>query len=111
MELHGLARGDAQAALGEIVRHAVQLQPLRGRQHAAGRAGADHEAVGGLELGDAALLAEVTVVLLVAAVVLDEDLVIVAQRAGDRIGEAGLERAAQAGALALDVFDGMRGHQ
>ena len=73
-----------------------------------GRARADHEAVGRLQLRSAAFVAEVALVLLVAAVVLDQRLVVFAQRAGDRIGQAFEQRTAQAMAFVLDVFDGMR---
>ena len=54
----------------------------------------------------ATLLADVAVVLLVAAVVLDQRLVVLAQGAGDRIGQALQQRAAQATALRLQLFDG-----
>ena len=111
VELERLARGDAQAALGVGGGDGVQAQPLRRRDHAAGRAGADHEAVVGLEPGLAALVAQVAVVLLVAAVVLDQHLVGVGQRTGDGVGQALQQRAAQAAASGLDVFDGMGGHQ
>lgn len=68
-------------------------------------------ASGRLELRQPTILAHVAVVLLVAAVVLDQGLVVLAQRAGDRIGQALQQRAAQAGALRLDVLDRMRAHQ
>jgi hypothetical protein len=48
---------------------------LRRRDHAARRAGADHELEGRLQLLAAAFVAQVAVVLLVAAVVLDQGLV------------------------------------
>ena len=65
----------------------------------------------GLELLLAALLADVAIVLLVAAVVFDQHLVVLAQRAGDRIGQALQQRAAQAVAVVLDVLDRVRTHQ
>src|SRR4030095_4073916 len=89
---------------------ASELEPLLRRPRAAGRAGADHEAVGRLQLLQAAFLADVAVVLLVTAVVLDQGLVAVAKRAGDRVGERLQQRAAQASAGLLDVFDGMVAH-
>ena len=89
----------------------VQLQPLRRGEHAAGRAEADHELVGGLELLPPALVADIAVVLLVAAVELDQALVVEGQRAGDRIGQAFQQRAAQAATVDLDVFYGGMGHE
>ncbi len=106
MELEGLARRDAQRAVGVAACDFVELQPLRGRADAARQAGADHEAVRGLELLAPALVADVAIVLLVAAVELDQDGVVLADRAGQRILQALDQRAAQVAAVALDAFDG-----
>ena len=111
MELERLARGDAQRVVGVPGGDGVQLQPLRRRDHATGRARADHELVRRLQLLPAALVAQVAVVLLVAAVVLDQGLVRFAQRAGDRVGQAVEQAAAQAMAFGFDVFDGMVAHR
>jgi hypothetical protein len=89
----------------------IQLQPLRGVDHATRGAGADHETEGRLQLGQAARFAHVAVVLLVAAVVLDQGLVVIAQGAGDRVRQRGEQGAAQARAGPLDVLDRMRAHQ
>ena len=72
VELERLARGQPQRAVGVARRDVVERQPLRRRAHAARQPRADHEAVGGLELLAAALVAHVAVVLLVAAVELDQ---------------------------------------
>src|SRR3546814_21032992 len=45
VELERLARGDAQAALGIRGGDGIELEPLRGRDPAAGGAGANHETV------------------------------------------------------------------
>jgi hypothetical protein len=111
VELEGLARGDAQRVVGVARGDGVQLQPLGRRDHAARRAGADHELEGRLQLLAAAFVAQVAVVLLVTAVVLDQGLVRLAQRASHRIGQALQQRPAQPRAVALDVLDGMPGHQ
>src|SRR5690606_7183844 len=88
----------------------IELEPLLRRVHAARRADPDHELVRGLELLPTALVAQVAVVLLVAAVELDQALVLERQRAGDRVGQAFDQRAAQAAAAGLDVFDGRMAH-
>src|SRR5690606_40102961 len=106
-----LARGQAQAAVAIAARKTGQRQPLAWRAHAAWQAGAPHEAPGGLELLPRALLAQVTIVLLVAAVELDELPVGLAQAAGGRIGQALDQRAAQQAAGALDALDrGLAAH-
>src|SRR5690606_26288804 len=74
------------------------------------RADADHELVRGLELLAAALVAQVAVVLLVAAVELHQALVLERQRAGDRVGQPFDQRAPQPAAAGLDVFDGGMAH-
>src|SRR5690606_41337963 len=66
------------------------------RSHAARRADADHELVRGLEFLAATLVAQVAVILLVAAVELDGALVLEAQRAGGGVQQAFGQRAAQA---------------
>ena len=106
MELEGLPRGEAQRAVGVATRDLVQREPLPRRAHASGQPRADHEAVCRLELLEAALLAHVAVVLLVAAMELDQDGVVLADRASERILEALDQRAAEVAALALDAFDG-----
>ncbi len=106
VELERLARGEAQRPVGVARRDRVERQPLLRGAHAAGQARADHETVGRLELLQAPLLAQVAIVLLVAAVELDQLRVVFAQRAGDGIGEALDQRAAQAAAGRLDVLDG-----
>src|SRR3546814_8963039 len=95
VERERLARGDAQAALGIRGGDGIEREPLRGRDHAAGGAGANHEAVRRLQFRQPALLAYVAIVLLVAAVVLDQRLIAFMQRGGDRVGQALQQRAAQ----------------
>ena len=87
-------------------RNLVELQPLRRGADTARQPGADHEAVRRLELLAPALVAEVAIVLLVAAMELDQDGVVLADRASERILEALDQRAAEVAALALDAFDG-----
>src|SRR3546814_3363046 len=70
----------------------------------AGGAGANHEAVRRLQFRQPALLAYVAIVLLVAAVVLDQRLIAFMQRGGDRVGQALQQRAAQPPAVELGLF-------
>ena len=106
VELERLPRRDAQRPVGMAAGDLVQREPLRRRADAARQPRANHEAVRGLELLLAALLADVAVVLLVAAVELDQHGVVLADRAGQRIGEALDQRATQQPAVALDALDG-----
>src|SRR3546814_7415591 len=69
----------------------------------AGGAGANHEAVRRLQFRQPALLAYVAIVLLVAAVVLDQRLIAFMQRGGDRVGQALQQRAAQPPAVELGL--------
>ena len=110
VELEGLAGGDAQGVVGPGGGDGVQLQPPRRGEHAARGADPDHELVRRLELLPAAFVAQVAVVLLVAAVELDQALVLERQRTGDRVGQAFQQGAAQAAAAGLDVFDGRMAH-
>jgi len=105
VHLEGLAGGHAQRAVGELVGDRVHREPLARRRRAARQARADHEAVGGLELLQPAFLAQVAVVLLVAAVELDQLGVVLAQRAGQWVGDALGERASQQAAGGLDLLD------
>ncbi len=110
VELECLAGGDAHRVIGVVGGDRVQLQPLLRGDHAAGRARADHELVGRFELLPAALVAQVAVVLLVTAVVLDQGGVVLAQRSGERIGQALQQLPAQAPAVGFDCFNGMVAH-
>ncbi len=111
VELERLARGDAQAVVGEARGDGIHLQPLLGADHAARRACADHEAVVGLEQTAAAFIAHVAVVLLVAAVKLQQYGVGFGDGAGDRIGQTLDQGAAQAAAVCLDGLDRELAHQ
>ena len=106
MQLESLARGEAQRAVGVAPGNLIERQPLLWRTDAAGQAGADHETVGRLQLLQAALLAQVAVVLLVAAVQLEELCVVFAQRAGNRVRQTLDDGAAQTPAGRLDAFNG-----
>ena len=99
VELERLARRDAQRAVRVTACNFVELQPLRGRADAARQSGADHEAIRRLELLAPALVADIPVVLLVAAVELDQDGVVVTDRTRQRILQALHQRAAQVAAL------------
>ena len=68
MVLEGLARGQAQGAVGQATAYVVDGKPLCGGAHPAGQPGAQHEFVIGLESSFLARLAPVPVVLLVEAV-------------------------------------------
>lgn len=107
MELERLARGDAQRMIGIAGGDAIQCQPLRGRDHPARRARADHELIRRFELLPPPLVANVAVVLLVAAVVLDQCLIVLTQRTGHRICQALFQRPTQAAAFGFDVFYGV----
>ena len=111
MELEGLAGGDAQAAFGMGRGDGVELQPLFRSNHAARGPCPDHEGVRRLEFLQPAFLADIAIVLLVTAVVLDQYLVVLGQRSGHRIGQGSEQSAAQAAAGLLDVLDRMRAHQ
>jgi len=58
------------------------------------------------ELLQATLVAQVAIVLLVAAVELQQLVVGLADRAGDRIGQCFEQRSAQVAAVGLDAFEG-----
>jgi hypothetical protein len=105
VHLERLARSHAKGARRVRAAQAGQGQPLRGCDHAAGQARADHEAVGGLEFLVFAFGTQVTIVLHVAAVELDELRVRLADGAGERIVQAFDQRAAQAARRFLDLFD------
>jgi hypothetical protein len=111
VELHALARRDAQAAVAEPVGEAVQREPLRRGEAAAGDARAHHE-LG--RLAEAALLPlgrAVAVVALIDAVELEERAVGVAEPRGAGVGDRLRERAAQARARFLDRLDPRPAHR
>ncbi len=87
------------------VGHAIQIQPLLWCTHAGRHAHADHERIGRLQLLLAALLTQVPIVLLIAAVKLEQCGVVLRDRAGDGVGKALLDRAAQVIAVVLDDLD------
>jgi len=95
VELEGLARGDAQGAVGEATGEFVVHEVLSGRDDAAGLSRADHH---GVFLGDLALIA---VVLLVDAVEFDELLVVTAETVGGRVGEGLADRPGKVGLFGL----------
>ena len=45
VELHGLARGQSNRAVGDVTRDLIERQPLVGRELAAGNGDAHHEDV------------------------------------------------------------------
>ena len=106
VELHALARRQAHRAVGQLG-DPVERLPLLGGQPAARHGGADHARVVERELGRRPGPPDVTVVLLVDAVELEDHRVVVLERIG--VGSQLLgQRAAQVGAGALDVLDAHR---
>ncbi len=86
----------------DLARERVERQPLRGRADAARHAHAHHELIARLEFRAPALIAQVAIVLLVDPEELGELRVRIANRAGQRIRETFLERAAQEAAVAFE---------
>ena len=78
-----LPRGQPHGAVTVVARDLVERQPLRGGEHAAGNADAQHEGERLLHFLAAALGAQIAVVLQIHAVEFDELLVVLADRAGD----------------------------
>ena len=112
VQLEGLPGRQPQRAVGVATRDRIERQPLLRSAHSARQARTDHETVGRLEFLQTPLLAQVAVVLLVAAVQLQQLRVVFAQRTGDRIGQALHDRAAQPAARGLYLFNGRElGHQ
>ena len=105
VKLEGLARGQAQRVVGEADGDGIQRQPLFGRDHATRSARANHEAVVRLQFLLATLFAQVAIVLLVAAVELDDGGVVLADGAGMAVRKALDQAAAQEAAALLDGFD------
>ena len=99
----------SQRAVGVRAGDVVQRQPLRRRALAARQAHADHELVGRFELLAAALLAQIPVVLLVAAVELQYRVVVRRDGAGQRIDQTLGDAAAQQPAAGLDLLDVIEG--
>ena len=81
MELEGLARGDAEGAVGEASGELVVNEVLSGWDDAARLAGAHHH---GVFLACFALIA---IILLVDAVELDELLIVAAEAIGFSVGQ------------------------
>jgi hypothetical protein len=112
VQLDGLPRGDPQRAVAVAPRDAVECEPLRGREHAARNAHAQHEGECLLHLLLAALAAQVAVVLEVHAVEFHQLLVVLDDRACDLLVEPLGKRPAQIVARLLDAFvaRGFLGH-
>ena len=104
VELEGLAGGEPERAVAEVVGDPVHRQPLRRRADAARHAHPHHEGVGLLELLLAPLGPQVAIVLQIGAVELGQLRVVLVDRAGHRLGEALGDRAAQIAARLLDVL-------
>ena len=102
--LHPLASGEAQGAVGHLIGHLVQTQPLFAGECTARDAGSDHEDVVHIETLGLQRLALVAIILGIDAVELEEHLSFV----GDaRFGPRQLHRhvAPKPVAGGLDVFD------
>ena len=104
--LEGLARGDAQAAARVTHGQLIEVEPLLRAQHAARQAHAHHELVVGLELLTTTLIAQVTIILLVTAVELQQLGVGLADCSGRGIGQSAGDGATQETAVCLDVLEG-----
>ena len=109
VELDALAVGEAEGAFGEDAEVVVD-EPLLGGDAAAGHFGADHEAPGLFLFFLVAGGAEVAVVLLVAAVELEEDVFGVLDVGQGGVGEVFGEVAAEAVGCEFDFFDAGFGH-
>src|ERR1700722_13762769 len=105
MKLNRLSGCQTQRAIRITRGDRIQRKPLRRRDYAAGQTRAYHELVVGLELLQTSLVAQIAIILLIAAVKLDQLRVGIGDGARDRIGETFLQRAAQATAVRLDVLD------
>jgi hypothetical protein len=86
VELDALAVGEAHVAEGLGAKVVVD-HPLLGGDASAGHLAADHEAPGLFELGLGALGAHIAVILLVGAVVLDEDVAVLRDVRGAGVSE------------------------
>ena len=105
MVLEGLAVGEADravksAAAGKF----VYAQPLRGGDHAAGQAAAQHDVFEVVEFLVVAFAADVAVVLLVHAVKADKLEVVAVKAAGETVAQVFGDAAAQMAALAFEAF-------
>ena len=98
MKLDGLACGDSQSVVAINRRKFIKNLPLICRHHAAGNPAADHHDVflGGL--------AQVAVVLLVAAVKFQELVVVLGKMVGGRVVQRRGNRARQRGDRVLDFL-------
>src|SRR3546814_12224282 len=83
----------------------IECQPLFRGKYAARKACAHHEAVSGLQFAPAPLVAQVPIILLVAAVEFQQLVVIVADGARDRVAQPLFNGAAQKTAVAFDVLE------
>src|SRR3546814_17064685 len=83
----------------------IECQPLFRGKYAARKACAHHEAVSGLQFAPAPLVAQVPIILLVAAVEFQQLVVIVADGARDRVAQPLFYGAAPKTDVACDVLE------
>ncbi len=104
VELKRLPGGHPDGALAMIAGQLVELQPLLGRDDAAGDPGTHHETVSRLQLLPGPLRADVAVVLQIGAMELGEAGVVFRDGAGQRVGQPLGDGAPQIIAVPLDDF-------
>src|SRR5690606_16014951 len=108
VQLHGLAGGDPDAALGVAARQSVDALPLRAAENPAGYAKAHHELKQRFEVAASALLANVAIILLIDAVEFHQQRIVARYSAGDRFGQAVEDIAAKVPAARLQNFVGVK---
>jgi len=109
VKLDALTVGQAHVAHG-LGAQVVMDQPLRRGDASAGHLAADHEAPVLFQFLLAALRAHIAVVLLIGAVVLEQDVAVLGDVGAAGVGKLLGQLAAQPGGLQLDLFNGGFGH-
>src|SRR5690606_2218249 len=87
VKLNGLARGDAQAALGILLGNAIEPQPLRGAEQAARNTQAHHELINPLQLAALAISAQIAVILLIDTMEFHQQWIVAGNGTGDGVDQ------------------------